>query len=44
MVFGAEESEKVNEVFVQTLIMDVGVKANVKFVTRVGDQQNELAQ
>ena len=40
MVFGAVENKEVNGDgdFVQTLIKDVGVKANVKFVTRIGDR------
>ena len=39
MVFGASESKKVtDEEFIKDLIKDVGVNAEVKFVTRIGNQ------
>ena len=43
MVFGAVENKEVNGDgdFVQTLIKDLGVKANVKFVTRIGDRSTK---
>ena len=38
MVFGVKEREDDDENFIKQLINDVGVIANVKFVTRLGDQ------
>ena len=39
MVFGASESKKVSdEEFIKDLIKDVGVNAEVKFVTRIKNQ------
>ena len=43
MVFGASESKKVtDEEFIKDLIKDVGVNAEVKFVTRIGNQTKKL--
>ena len=39
MVFGASESKEVTgEKFIKDLIKDAGVNAEVKFVTRIGNQ------
>ena len=39
MVFGASESKEVTDgEFIKDLIKDVGVNAEVKFVTRIGNQ------
>ena len=38
MVLGVKEREDDDENFIKQLINDVGKIANVKFVTRIGDQ------
>ena len=42
MVFGVEDREDGDENFIKQLINDVGVIANIKFVTRIGDQSKKV--